>query len=290
MSKIKFLTDSAADIPAQQLTGLDIQVMPFTIIMNGQEYQDGVSFTNQEFYQILKQQEKIPTHAQITAFQLAELYAGLFAQGYTDIIYTTINAKGSATNANANQAITLFLDEHPEAKGKLNIYVIDSKAYTYAYGYAVVEGAKMARDGKDAPEIVAFIQDWIDHVRILFAPYSLSFAKKSGRVSAASAFLGDALGLKPIMSFPDGDSVVLSKVRGEKNLIPSILKIMQQEIEPDSPYFVIFAERDEKNQEMLAAAEQAMGRPCDLHFYIGGVIAINAGPDLTGIIYRKKEA
>lgn len=288
MAKIKFLTDSAADIPAEQLAGLDIQVLPFPIIMGDKEYADGVDFTAQEFYAMLEQTETIPTHSQITAFQFAELYAQLLEQGYTDIIYTSINAKGSATYSNAVQAKTLLLEDHPEAEGMLNIYVIDSKCYTYAYGYAVVQGAKLAQAGKSVEEIVAYIQDWVDHVRILFAPYNLRFAKKSGRVPAAAAFLGDALGLKPIMTFPNGNSETLSKARGEKNLIPAILKIMKEEIEDGSPYFVIDAEKEDKNLAMQQAAEAAMGRPCDVHYYIGGVIAINGGPNLTGVIYRKK--
>ena len=51
--------------------------------------------------------------------------------------------------------------------------------------------------GTDPDKVVAYIQDWLDHVRVLFAPLDLRFAKKSGRVSAAAAFVGDALGLKP---------------------------------------------------------------------------------------------
>ena len=91
------------------------------------------------------------------------------------------------------------------------------------YGWAVVQGAKMAAVGTDPDKVVAYIQDWLDHVRVLFAPLDLRFVKKSGRVSAAAAFVGDALGLKPIMTFENGESKILSKVRGEKNIIPALM-------------------------------------------------------------------
>ena len=69
-------------------------------------------------------------------------------------------------------------------------------------------------------EIVDFIQDWVDHVRVIFAPLDLRFAKKSGRISAAAAFMGEALGLKPIMTFANGESKILSKARGRKTRFP----------------------------------------------------------------------
>ena len=288
MSKIRIMTDSAADIPPETAEALDIQVLHFPVIINDQEFYDGLSFTPQEFYEILRKEEKIPTHAQITPMQFVELYWDIYQQGYTDLIFTSINAKGSATNANAHHAVGLFHEEHPEAAG-MNIVIIDSKTYTYAYGYAVVEAAKLRDQGKSVQEITDFIQDWVDRNRILCAPYSLKFTRKSGRVNATAAFLGDAIGLKPIISFPDGDNVILSKVRGEKAVIPAMLKMAEAEMDPDAPYFIIQAGLEDKNRQMTEEAEKRFGRPCECGFYIGPAIAINVGPDFVGIMYRKKE-
>ena len=99
------------------------------------------------------------------------------------------------------------------------------------------QGARMARDGADEGEVVAYIQDWIDHARVIFAPLDLRFAKKSGRgVRGRPAFMGDALGLKPIMTFENGDSKVLSKVRGEKNVVPALLELCRKTRKPGTPY------------------------------------------------------
>ena len=250
MAKIKFMTDSSADIPAGLLEGSGIQVLHFPIIVDDREYYDGQDFTPQEFYQVL---------------------AG---------------AK-SATHQNAVQAIDLFYDEHPEAREKLHITVIDSKAYTMAYGYIVLEAARAAEQGASAAEAAAMIRDWLAHVRILFTPYDLKYAKKSGRVSAAAAVLGDALGIHPIMSFPDGDSKVLAKVRGDKALIPAMLKIARKERKPGTPYLHIKGSYEAWNEEMAAACAEALGDAPALSYYIGGTISINAGPNVTGLIYYK---
>ena len=288
MSRIKFVTDSAADIPAGLREQWDIQMLPFPIAAEGQEYEDGVDMTPQEFYQLLLSLPRIPTHSQLNGYVFQQCYRQAFDQGYDALIYTAINSKGSSTYQNAVQAREEFFEECPQAKGKLDIRVIDSKCYTMGYGWAVLAGARMAAQGQDVDEIVRAIQNWVDRVRILFVPYDLKFAKKSGRVSAAAAFVGDALGLKPIMTFEDGESKILQKVRGEKNVIPALLDIAQGERDQTAPYLVIRADRPDQADLLVQQCAQKFGQDPVLEFYIGGVIAINAGPNLVGLIYLKK--
>jgi len=288
MSQIRFVTDSAADIPARLVQQLNIRVLPFHIAMEDKTLLDGVDFTPQEFYTALVQAPRIPTHSQHTPFLFQECYEQAWKEGCTDLIYTSINSKGSATYQNAVQAVELFYDDHPEARDTFTIRVIDSRIYTMGYGWAVVQGARMAQEGKSAQEIADSIQDWIDHVLVVFAPYDLKFARKSGRVSAAAAFVGDALGLKPIMTFTDGESKILTKVRGEKNIIPAILDQCLPYIDTQAPYLCINGSMEGENERIHQAAVAAFGAEPVMDYHIGGVIAINAGPNLVGIVCRKK--
>lgn len=277
MAKILFLTDSAADIPKSLREELGIRVMPFPIAMGERELRDGEDFTPQEFYQALAEEPKIPTHAQLTAYQFQQCYEETWKAGYTDLIYTSINSEGSATYQNAVQARGEFFEDHPEARDAFSIRVIDSHTYTMCYGYPVAEGARMAAAGASVEEIAAYIQDWVDHVRVLFVSFDLKFAKKSGRVSAAAAFVGEALGLKPIMTFENGASKVVTKVRGEKNVIPTILELAQKEREPGTPYLIIRAARPDQAELLTESCRQAFGQEPAMDCFIGGVIAINAG-------------
>lgn len=288
MAKIQFMTDSSADLPAELLAGTGIRVLHFPIVVDEKEYFDGKDFTPQEFYAILAAAKAIPTHAQLTPFFLQEQYEQIFAEGCEDLIYVSINAKGSATHQNALQARDLFYQDHPEAAEKMRITIIDSKSYTMAYGYIVLQAAKAVENGASAEEAIAMIRDWLDHVRILFTPYDLKYAKKSGRVSAAAAVLGDALGIHPIMSFPNGDSTVLAKVRGDKALIPAMLKLAQKERKEGTPYLQIKGSYEVWNQELAAACTDALGDAPVLSYYIGGTISINAGPNVAGLIYYQK--
>ena len=287
MVPIKFVTDSAADIPRPLREELDIQVLPFPIAMGAKELQDGYDFTPEEFYPMLLRAAQIPTHAQLNPFVFSQCFQEAFQSGYRSLIYTAINSKGSATYQNAIQAREEFYEDYPEARDTFHIHVLDSRTYTMGYGWAVVQGARMARDGADEGEVVAYLQDWLAHVRVLFAPLDLRFAKKSGRVSAAAAFMGDALGLKPLMTFEGGDSKVLSKVRGEKNVVPALLELCQKTRQPGTPYLVIEGNNREQAARLVQESEALLGAPADLVYSIGGVIAINAGPNLIGLVYRE---
>lgn len=287
MNHIKFMTDSAADIPQSLREEFNIQTLAFPIAVDGKEFQDG-NMDSKEFYQLLVSLPQIPTHAQLTPYIFEQEFQRAYEEGWTDLIYTSINSKASSTHQNAVQARDEFYEDHPEAKGKFNIRIIDSLTYTMAYGWAVVEGAKMARSGASAQEVEDFIRDWVEHVRILFVPYDLKFAKKSGRISAASAFVGEALGLKPIMTFEDGQSKVITKVRGEKNVIPALLNFCKEERDENTPYLLIRADREDQSDLLAQACAREFGAEPALEYYLGAIIAINAGPNMTGIVYRKK--
>ena len=290
MSKIKFVTDSAADIPRQYVQQYAIQVLPFPIALEQGEIQDGVDYPPEEFYPLLKVQSKIPTHAQLVPYQFEEVYEQAWKEGFDAVIYTAINFKGSATGSNALLAQKSFFAAHPEAVGKFEIEVIDSKTYTYNYGYAVVEAARAAQDGSlTAAQAVAMIRDWLDHAKILFTCFDLSFARKSGRISAAAAIMGGVMGICPVMSFPNGGSIVLAKPRGGRRAMKEIVRMMCEEMEPGTPYLVINAALEDKNREILEACEEAVGYPPVEVFRIGCVIAVNAGPELVGVVFRTRK-
>ena len=232
---------------------------------------------------------QIPTHAQLNPFVFSQCFQEAFQEGCRCLIYTAINSKGSATYQNAVQAREEFYEDYPEAEGTFHIHILDSHTYTMGYGWAVVQGARMARDGANEEEILTYLRDWIDHARVIFAPLDLRFAKKSGRVSAAAAFMGDALGLKPIMTFENGDSKVLSKVRGEKNnVVPALLELCRKTRKPGTPYLVIEGNNREQAARLEAESGKVLGESAEMTYSIGGVIAINAGPNLIGLVYREE--
>ena len=289
MSKIIIVTDSASDISLEDEKEYNIKMLPFTAMLDGKEYVSRIDIDNEGFYKLMEASPSLPTHSQLTAFLFEELYQKLFSQGFSDAVLVLINSEGSATYNNAVQAYDTFMQEHPEAEGKFKAHLFDSESYSGSYGYAVVEAAKMVKDGKSIDEITAFIRDWLDNVAIYFGVYTLKYAKKSGRIPSAAAFVGEALGLKPILFIDDHKITTSGKVRGEKNVIPAVIKSAKDDIEPGSPYSLIYGNDSALLDELKEKAIAEFGYPPAYIFQVGAVIAANAGPRLVAVIYRRKK-
>ena len=286
MTKIKISTDSTADIPQSFCEELNISVLPLTVVADEKEYRDGVDITPQEFYRIIDASKKLPVSSQVASVLYTELFKETWKAGYTDLIQVTINSKGSGTYQAAVLSRDLFYEEHPEAREQLSIHIIDSQTYSMAYGIGVIEGAQLVRQGASVAEVIAHIEEWLAHTRPLFVPLNLRCVKKSGRISPAAAFAGDAIGLKPLITFEEGEARIIGKVRGERKAIAALVEQCQKERRPGTNYALVYGSNQEAFSALKEACAQVMDRPPIAEYPVGCVIAINTGPDMIGILYR----
>lgn len=286
--RIKIGTDSTADIPQEVRERLDINVLPLSVVHEGREYVECVDIKPEEFYVTLENCEKIPTSSQVTTQAYVDFYEKTFAAGYTDLIQISLNAKGSGTFQSGVIAKDLFFEAHPETAGKFAIHNVDSETYSMLYGHAVIKAAEMARNGASVEEIISKVERMVKAVRGVFVPLTLRFVKKSGRVSAAAAFLGDAMGLKPVITFENGESKIISKIRGEKHVVSELCDLCEKERASGTPYVLIRGNNEKMNEEMREVFVAAFGQP-EYEYNIGCIIAMNTGPDMVGMVYYRDE-
>lgn len=284
--KIRVATDSTADIPQEFVEKHNIAVLPLTIRHEDKEYRDGIDITPQQMFEILDTAKVLPVSAQVALPLYTELFMDTWQQGYSDLIQITINAKGSGTYQTAVLARTMFFEEHPEAEGSLTIHIIDSGTYSMAYGIGVIEAARLVQEGADLAQVLAHIDDWMAHTRPMFVPLDLKCVKKSGRISPAAAFVGDAMGLKPMITFEGGEAKILEKIRGEKKAITQLVARCMKERRPGTNYALVYGKNDEAYQAFKAACAEVMDIPPITEYPVGCIIAINTGPNMIGILYR----
>lgn len=288
MRKIAILTDSCCDLPKETIKELGIKVIPFTLTVGGESFREMYDKSTQEFYELLENTDEIPKHSQISPITFEETYKELFEKGYTDIISVSINSKGSGTYNNSVLAKNDFYENNPDAEGKMRIFNIDSKCYTLFYGYPVMEAAKKVRRGAEPEEIVAYLEDWFDVCAIYAVPFTLKYAKKSGRISAAKAFAGELLGLKPVIMFADGNTETVDKIRGEKNIVSKLVEIAEKNMTPQTPYIMLHGRDDTVAKEVEKELAKKTGRKAEMFGSIGAVVTSNIGPDLVAIVVRRK--
>ena len=93
------------------------------------------------------------------------------------------------------------------------VTVVDSRSLGMAMGYAVLAAADAAAAGEDAKSIAALALSRCKASTVVFYVDTLEHLRRGGRIGAASAFLGSALAIKPILSLRDGHISALEKVR-----------------------------------------------------------------------------
>lgn len=288
MQKILIMTDSACDLDAATAEELGIKIIPFTITFGDKSFKETFEKSTLEVYEMMENFADIPKTSQITAFEFEENYDECYQKGYTDIIVVSINSKGSSTYNNSIMAKESFFENHPEASDKIRIFNLDSKCYTGIYGYPITEAVKKIKKGADAEELVAYFEEWFSCATVYAVPMSLKYAKKSGRISAAAAFAGEMLGLKPLIEFADGGTSTIEKIRGEKNIIPKMLACLEKKIVPQTPYMMVCGKDDTLAKELEKELTKKYGRKAEAYYRVGAAVAANIGTELVGVICRRK--
>lgn len=289
MSKIKIITDSASDIPKEfeEKYGIDIRCFPITV---GEKSFRDRDIPAEEYYDLIDACPSLPVHSQLTVFEFEELFREYINEGYTDIFYISINSYGSATYSNSCTAKNNIMSEDPGLAEKVNIRLFDSLTYSACYGFPVIEAAKMAQNGDDPDSIEKYLREWFECCEVYLAAYTLRYIKKSGRISAAAAFAGELMGLRPIILLSGDTTKVSAKARGDGNVVPKLADITVERIKEGSPYVVI-AGRDRKRAEEAAKelTERLGYPPADINFRVGGAVAANSGPDVVATAFMAKK-
>lgn len=290
MSKIKIITDSASDITREYSEKYGIDVIGFPITVGDKSFRDG-DIPNDEYYDLIDSCAELPVHSQLTVFEFEELFEKYASEGYEDIFFISINAHGSATYQNACMARDNFLSAHSDKADTPGIHVLDSTSYSGTYGYPVIEAAKKAAEGVSADEIEKYLTDWFEVCEVYLAAYTLRYVKKSGRITAAAAFAGELLGLKPIILLKGESTKVVAKPRGEQNVVPKLADVTCDRIEKGSPYIIIGGRDMKRAEELAEVLEKRLGYPpVDIVFRVGGAVAANSGPDMVASAFKAKRS
>lgn len=289
MGKIQIMTDSASDISPEDEEALPISILPYPIMFRDRTYISRVELDNDQFYRLLAQSGEIPKTAQLTTFQFEEIYLQQAEDDVDDLILVLINSKGSATYQNAVAATRTFFEAHPEFQQTFRIHVLDGLGYSSLYGAPVVKAAQMAQNGTDCAAILQYLRDILPRREIYFGIYDLTYAAKSGRIPTAAAFLGAKLNMHPVMKIYGQEIVTAAKCRGDRRLIEGVVDLCAADMEPGSPYELIYGSDSACAGELRQQLTARLGYGPAASYQIGAAIAANSGPRIVGASFTRKQ-
>lgn len=203
--KIRFVTDSTCDIPAELVKRHNITVIPCYINYNdGSFSDDGLALVRDQFYKDLPQLRPYPTTSAMSP-GLAEEMITSAAREADHVFILTVASKLSGVY----NAMRLGASHLPEGSYTL----IDSETLTMGLGFQVLIGAEIAESTNDVAQVEDAILRVRRHQQVYAALESLEFLRRSGRVGWAAAGIGTLLQIKPIIGVRDGEVHSISRVR-----------------------------------------------------------------------------
>lgn len=288
MEKIHIFTDSSADIPPELVSKYGIEILPITVTHDGKVMREFYDITPEEYWEILSESKEIPQTSMITPTQFLDMYQKAFEKGCTHVMGILINGNGSGTYSAACIAKDMFEETQGNA---MQIEVLDSTTYTYLYGRVIVESAEMREKGESFEAILSLAKSHLARSEAYLGVYSLKHLKKSGRISGGAAFIGEALGLKPISHVYDSGVTVCDKVRGEKALVNGILKKVSERVfAPEKQEALLLHGKvsKERIEELAKKLKEELGFADVLILPIGVSVITNTGPEAIAVGYYGK--
>jgi uncharacterized protein len=206
------ITDSAADIPDEDLERLDIHMVPCRIQFGDRGYLDKVSITADEFFRELASNPNHPTTSQPAPGDFRRQYQFL-ASHFADVLSINLTGKVSGTLEAARSAA-----ERVNAHGE--VHVINSRNASLGQGLLVVAAAEYAKAGLSIEDAIAAVNRLIPDTRTYGLLKDLRFAVRGGRVPRWVKTIAELLRATAIIrTVPDGRVASGTFLFGRRNRI-----------------------------------------------------------------------
>jgi len=281
---VKIITDSTSDLSVDLLERFNIDVLPLHILLEDEEYEDGKTITPERIYEWADENKTTPKTSAPSEVSAKELFEKNLAK-YDELIVFTISFSMS-TSGN----VCRLAAEELEAEDK--IHVVDSKNLSTGIGLLVVKAAELAKEGKNAKEILEVIDSLIPNVRASFVVDTLEYLHRGGRCSGLAVMMGTVLKLHPKIVVKDGAMFPEKKYRGAiDNVIMNYAKDMESEI--NSAYkdrvFITHSGCDAKIVNSVKDYLKSLNIFDEiLETRAGGVVSSHCGPGTLGVLYIVK--
>ncbi|MCT3399417.1 DegV family protein [Lentilactobacillus hilgardii] len=279
--KTAVITDSASYLDKKLAAQYNIKVLPITVIFGTEQYQDGVNITSHEFLEKLASADKLPTTAQVTMQQMQDAFDELSAAGYDEVICV-----------NLSSGITSFYENlvaYSKTVKNISVYPFDSKIASAGEADLALLAGTMAQNGENAKTILPRLIDLRDSIHVSLVVDSLDHLMRTGRISSTSAFVGNLLRIKPMLTFDDNGKIVpLGKARTMKQALAKILDEIENslsDIDGQLRISVADADNPKLSKQWVTEIKERFPNAAISTYQISPAITVHTGEKAMGVVW-----
>ena len=218
--KIAVVTDSNSGITQAQGKDLGITVLPMPFMIDGNEFFEDISLTQQEFYGKMEEDMDIST-SQPSPESIVELWEALLEE-YDGIVHIPMSSGLSGSCQTA-----LMLAEEFDGR----VQVVNNHRISVTQRQSALDALEMAGKGMDAVQIKEVLERTGSESTIYITVDTLKYLKKGGRITPAAAALGTLLRLKPVLTIQGEKLDAFAKARTMKQAKSMMISAIQHDLE-----------------------------------------------------------
>jgi DegV family protein with EDD domain len=272
---VRIVTDSTADLTPEQQRAAGITVVPLNVHFGDEVFRDHVDLSADEFFRRLKASAQLPRTSQPSVGAFEEAYRKLL-DGGDEIVSVHLSSKVSGTYNSALMAA--------QSVGDGKIDVVDSLSTSMALGFMALEGAKLAKAGRDRQAVAECLQGLVPKARVICVVDTLTYLERGGRIGKARALLGSLLNVKPILQLKDGEVVPVGRARGRPQSLSRLVELLQRDGKVSQLAIMHGAAQTDAEQLRERVASSYPGMDIQLT-EIGAVLGTHTGPGVIGFTY-----
>jgi DegV family protein with EDD domain len=270
--------DSTADFPDGPERFRSWRVVPLYVRFGDDSFRDYVDLSPTEFYERLRGSKVLPTTSQPTPGDFLAAYEEL--SSYERIYSLQISAKFSGTFESARLAA--------EEGGSGRVRVVDTASATVGVAMLALAIQRRLDRGTADEEVLALVESFKRDVRLIFTVDTLEYLAKGGRIGRASAWAGELLHVKPILTIRDGEIVPIKRVRGNRKAFQEFVSGFEAGSSDSPTLRVGIAHADAPEREQALRTMVADVRPSaqvEVASLLGPVVGTHAGPGTVGFFW-----
>ncbi len=218
---IAVVTDSNSGITQKEAEALGIFVLPMPFFINDEIFYEGITLSQEQFYERLKEDADIKT-SQPSPGEVLDLWDKVL-ESYDQLIYIPMS---SGLSKACETAIMLAADDYND-----RVFVVDNQRISVTMLRAVKDALNLIQLGVPAAEIKARLEEEKLQSSIYITLETLKYLKKGGRITPTAAAIGTVLNIKPVLQIQGDKLDAYTKVRGKDAGKKKMLEAVKKDLE-----------------------------------------------------------